>query len=66
MRKGEKFDFWAKKGIRQDLEDRIGLKGPRKQTALFRGPIELGDYGKFSIIPLAQILFIYKTKQEDR
>jgi hypothetical protein len=54
----------AKKGIRQDLEDIIGLERT-KQTGLFRGPIELSDYGKFSIITLAKILFIYKTKQED-
>jgi hypothetical protein len=37
MRKGEKFDFWAKKGIRQDLEDIIGLEKTKKTDGIIQG-----------------------------
>jgi hypothetical protein len=37
MRKGEKFDFLAKNGIRQDLEDRIGLERTKKTDGIIQG-----------------------------
>jgi hypothetical protein len=37
MRKGEKCDFWAKKGIKQDLGDTIGLERTKKTDGIIQG-----------------------------
>jgi hypothetical protein len=37
MRKGENCDFGAKKGIKQDLDDRIGLERTKKTDVMIQG-----------------------------
>jgi hypothetical protein len=37
MRKGEKCDFWIKKRIKLDLDDRIGLERTKKTDGIIQG-----------------------------